>query len=113
MSKLKILSSLFITLGLGISSILNALPENLETFIDFENFSGEGTDFTLGNPPFTIRVINFTLETVENPSLARSGTKALVLGREETLEDSAEITAFCHPPELLRLKSIKAHIDAP
>ena len=79
MSKLKVLSSLFITLGLGISSILNALPENLETFIDFENFSAEGTDFTLGNPPFTIRVINFTLETVENPSLARSGTKALVL----------------------------------
>jgi len=79
MSKLKIISPLLTTIGLGISTVLNALPENLETFIDFENFSAEGTDFTLGNPPFTIRVINFTLETVESPGLARSGTKALVL----------------------------------
>ena len=60
-------------------SILWALPQDLDAFYDFENITAEGSDFTIGQAPFTIRVINFTLETVENPNLAHSGTKALVL----------------------------------
>ncbi len=59
--------------------LLHALPQDLDTFFDFENITAEGTDFTIGQSPFTVRVINFTLETVENPSLTHSGTKALVL----------------------------------
>ncbi len=58
---------------------LSALPQDLDTFFDFENDTATGTDFTLGVEPFTIRVIGFTLETVDDPALAHSGTKALVL----------------------------------
>ena len=46
---------------------------------DFENVTAEGTDFVIGESPFTVRVINFTLKTVDDPALAHSGTKALVL----------------------------------
>ena len=58
---------------------LSAFPQDLDTFFDFENDTATGTDFTLGVAPFTIRVIGFTLETVDDPTLAHSGTKALVL----------------------------------
>ena len=58
---------------------LYALPQDLDTYFDFEGVSAEGTDFVLGEPPDSIRVINFTLETVDNPNLAHSGTRALVL----------------------------------
>ena len=53
--------------------------QNLDNFLDFEGVSAEGSTFTLGESPTSIQVINFTLETVENPALAHSGTKALVL----------------------------------
>ena len=58
---------------------LYALPQDLDTYFDFEGVSAEGTDFALGESPDSIRVINFTLETVDNPNLAHSGTRALVL----------------------------------
>ncbi len=58
---------------------LYALPQDLDTYFDFEGVSAEGTDFVLGVSPDSIRVINFTLETVDNPNLAHSGTRALVL----------------------------------
>ena len=59
--------------------LLSALPQDLDTFFDFENETATGTDFTLGVAPFTIRVIGFTLEMVDDPTLAHSGNKALVL----------------------------------
>ncbi len=77
MNKIKLLSGLLIYFGIPV--LLHALPQDLDTFFDFENITAEGSDFTIGQSPFTVRVINFTLETVENPSLTHSGTKALVL----------------------------------
>ena len=77
MIKFKLLSGLLICFGFPV--LLQALPQDLDTFFDFENITAEGSDFTIGQSPFTVRVINFTLETVENPSLTHSGTKALVL----------------------------------
>ncbi len=83
---------------LFIPLVLRAAPENLETFFDFENETATGTDFTLGVAPFTIRVIGFSLETVDNPALAHSGTKALVLeaGQEGLiiLERGANLLEF-------------------
>ena len=83
---------------LFIPLVLRAAPENLETFFDFENETATGTDFTLGVAPFTIRVIGFSLETVDNPALAHSGTKALVLeaGQEGKiiLERGANLVQF-------------------
>ena len=73
----KNLSTLLISLVFTVW--LSAQPQSLDTFFDFENETATGTDFTLGVAPFTIRVIGFTLETVDDPALAHSGTKALVL----------------------------------
>ncbi len=77
---------------------LSAQPQSLETFFDFENETATGTDFTLGVAPFTVRVIGFTLETVDDPALAHSGTKALVLeaGQEGKviLERGANLLQF-------------------
>ncbi len=58
---------------------LSALPQDQEVFIDFENVEGSG-DFTLGEPPNTIQFVGFTVETLEDPALLHSGTKALTLG---------------------------------
>ena len=75
-----------------------AQPQSLETFFDFENETATGTDFILGVEPFTIRVVGFTLETVDDPALAHSGTKALVLeaGQEGKiiLERGANLLQF-------------------
>ncbi len=97
MNILKSLTGLSIIIGLPV--LLYALPQDLDTFLDFENVTAEGSDFTIGQSPFTIRVINFTLETVENPGLAHSGTKALVLvpGAQEgkiLFERGANLTQF-------------------
>ena len=73
----KLLSTVILLIGLTV--FLSAQPESLNTFFDFEDDTATGTDFTLGVAPFTIRVIGFTLETVDNPALAHSGNKALVL----------------------------------
>jgi len=69
--------------GLLISLItplfLYALPQDLEVFLDFENAEGS-VDFTLGDPPNEIRFIGFTVETLEDPNLLHSGSKAITLG---------------------------------
>ncbi len=59
--------------------MLLAQPQALDTFFDFENVTAEGSEFIIGEAPFTIRIIGFTLQDVENPSLAHSGSRALVL----------------------------------
>ncbi len=59
--------------------LLIALPQDQEVFIDFEDVEGSG-DFTLGEPPNTIKFVGFTIETLEDPALLHSGTKALTLG---------------------------------
>ena len=56
--------------------LLIALPQDQEVFIDFEDVEGSG-DFTLGEPPNTIKFVGFTIETLEDPALLHSGTKAL------------------------------------
>ena len=93
---IKIIPLLILLLYLPV--FLYALPQDLETFFDFENETATGTDFILGVEPFTIRVIGFTLETVDNPALAHSGTKALVLeaGQEGKiiLERGANLLQF-------------------
>ena len=59
--------------------LLLALPQDQENFLDFED--AEGTvDFLLGDPPNQIQFIGFTVETLEDPSLLHSGTKAITLG---------------------------------
>jgi hypothetical protein len=58
---------------------LEALPQDQEVFLDFENANGTG-DFTLGEPPNDIRFIGFTVETLEDASLLHSGSRALTLG---------------------------------
>jgi hypothetical protein len=87
-----------ILLLLTVPAVMSALPQSLETFYDFENETATGTDFTLGVAPFTIRVIGFSLETVDNPALAHSGNKALVLeaGQEGLiiLERGANLVQF-------------------
>ncbi len=75
--KIKIIPILILMLYLP--AHLYAPPQDLDTYFDFEGVSAEGTDFVLGVSPDSIRVINFTLETVDNPNLAHSGTRALVL----------------------------------
>ena len=69
----------FILISLFTPLYLYALPQDQEIFLDFENFEGSG-DFTLGEPPNTIQFIGFTIETLEDPALLHSGTKALTLG---------------------------------
>ena len=64
---------------LYLSAHLYALPQDQEIFLDFENAEGSG-DFTLGEPPNTIQFVGFTIETLEDPALLHSGTKALTLG---------------------------------
>ncbi len=59
--------------------MVSAQPQALDTFFDFENVTAEGSEFIIGEAPFTIRIIGFTLQDVENPNLAHSGSRALVL----------------------------------
>ena len=59
--------------------LLIAVPQDLEVFTDFEDISGEG-DFFIGEEPNRIQLIGFTVETLEDPALLHSGTKALTLG---------------------------------
>ncbi len=74
---IKIISILILLLYL--SAHLYALPQDQEIFLDFENAEESG-DFTLGEPPNTIQFVGFTIETLEDPALLHSGTKALTLG---------------------------------
>ncbi len=58
---------------------LQAAPQDQEVFLDFEGAEGSG-QFTLGEPPNDILFVGFTIETLEDPTLLHSGTKALTLG---------------------------------
>ncbi len=62
--------------------LLAALPEELEIFTDFENISGEG-DIFIGEEPNRVKLVGFTVETLEDPTLLHSGTKAITLGPGE------------------------------
>ncbi len=59
--------------------LLMALPQDLEVFTDFEDISGEGT-IIIGQEPNTVTLSGFTVETLEDPALLHSGTKAITLG---------------------------------
>ncbi len=72
-------SHLITLLLLSLPLILHAIPENLDTFYDFEDADGEGTLF-FGQPPNNITAVGFTLQSVGNPALYHSGSKALMLG---------------------------------
>ena len=67
-----------IALIFGLTGLLNAQPETLDNFIDFETAEGSG-DFILGESPNTVRFINFNLLSVGNPNLYHSGSKAAML----------------------------------
>ena len=64
---------------LSLPARLYALPQDQEVFLDFEDAEGSG-NFTLGDPPNEIQFLGFTIETLEDPTLLHSGTKALTLG---------------------------------
>ena len=64
---------------LGNTLCLTAAPQDLNTFFDFENVTGEGAEFIIGESPNSIRVIGFDLVSVGNPALYHSGSKALML----------------------------------
>ncbi len=66
-------------ISLSFPLLLRALPQDQEIFLDFEDAEGS-VDFLLGTPPNDIQFIGFTVETLEDPSLLHSGTKALTLG---------------------------------
>ena len=57
---------------------LYALPQDLEVFTDFEDISGEG-EFFIGEEPNRLKLIGFKVETLEDPSLLHSGSKAITL----------------------------------
>ncbi len=59
--------------------LLSSLPQDLEIFTDFEDISGEG-EFFIGEVPNRVKLVGFTVETLEDPSLLHSGTKAITLG---------------------------------
>ena len=72
--------SLILFIGSALSPVfLFALPQDLEVFTDFENISGEG-EFFIGEEPNRIKLVGFTVETLEDPALLHSGTKAITLG---------------------------------
>ncbi len=72
-------SRFIIILLVSFPLILQAIPENLDTFYDFEEADGKGTIF-LGQPPNSITLVGFTLQSVGNPALYHSGSKAIMLG---------------------------------
>ena len=74
---IKISPILILSLYLPVN--LSALPQDLEVFTDFENISGEG-EFFIGEEPNRVKLVGFTVETLEDPALLHSGTKAITLG---------------------------------
>ena len=69
--------------------LLIALPQDLEVFTDFEDISGEGI-IIIGQEPNTVTLSGFTVETLEDPALLHSGTKAITLapGQEGRISSS-------------------------
>ena len=72
-------SSLLLFIASSLPLLLSALPQDLEVFTDFEDISGEG-EFFIGEEPNRVTVIGFKVETLEDPSLLHSGSKAITLG---------------------------------
>jgi hypothetical protein len=72
-------SILALIISVLIPCLVSALPEELEIFTDFEDLSGEG-EFFIGEVPNRVKLVGFTIETLEDPSLLHSGTKAITLG---------------------------------
>ncbi len=72
--------------------LLIALPQDLEVFTDFEDISGEG-NIIIGQEPNTVTLSGFTVETLEDPALLHSGTKAITLapGQEGRISSSRGI----------------------
>ena len=62
----------------GLTGLLSAQPETPDNFIDFESAEGSG-EFFLGESPNSVRFINFNLQSVGNPNLYHSGSKAVML----------------------------------
>ena len=75
LKKLDTVTSVLLTIPL----FIQAAPQDQEIFLDFENVEGTG-DFRLGEPPNDIQFLGFTIETLEDPTLLHSGSKALTLG---------------------------------
>jgi len=75
-------SILAFLISVCIPLLLAALPEELEIFTDFEDISGEG-EFFIGEEPNRIKLVGFTVETLEDPALLHSGVKAITLGPGE------------------------------
>ena len=71
-----------ILISLFFPTHLRALPQDLEVFTDFEDISGEGEIF-IGEEPNRIKLVGFKVETLDDPSLLHSGTKAITLGPGE------------------------------
>ena len=71
-------SILNIVILFGLTGLLPAQPETLDNFIDFESAEGSG-DFILGESQNSVRFINFNLQSVGNPNLYHSGSKAVML----------------------------------
>ncbi len=59
---------LFLILLLYLPVFLYALPQDLEVFTDFEDISGEG-EFFIGEEPNRVKLVGFTVETLEDPAL--------------------------------------------
>jgi len=72
----------FCLLIIALPLFLYGLPQDLEVFTDFEDINGEG-EFFIGEEPNRIKIIGFKVETLEDPSLLHSGSKALTLGPGE------------------------------
>ena len=77
-----LVSFLFLLSALILPLLLSALPQDLEVFTDFEDISGEG-EFFIGEEPNRVKMVGFTVETLEDPSLLHSGSKAITLGPGE------------------------------
>ncbi len=73
------ISFLLLLSALILPFLLSALPQDLEVFTDFEDISGEG-EFFIGEEPNRVKLVGFTVETLEDPALLHSGTKAITLG---------------------------------
>ena len=69
-------------ISLFFPTLLRALPQDLEVFTDFEDISGEGEIF-IGVEPNRVKLVGFKVETLDDPSLLHSGTKAITLGPGE------------------------------
>ena len=75
-------SFLLLLIASSLPFLLSALPQDLEVFTDFEDIDGEG-EFFIGEEPNRVKIIGFKVETLEDPSLLHSGSKALTLGPGE------------------------------